>query len=122
MKNDCLVLVVEDDKAIREATIELLALEGFKALGASNGREALDTLEGMADKPPCLILLDLMMPVMDGWDFLAVQRASAPLAEIPVCVVTAVTDPVRAPDVKHRLGKPLDIDALINVVSTYCRG
>lgn len=120
MKNECMVLVVEDDKAIREATIELLALEGYVALGASNGREALDTLERMVDKPPCLILLDLMMPVMDGWDFLAVQRATAPLAEIPVCVVTAVTDPKRAPDVKHRLGKPIDIEALLSVVNTYC--
>lgn len=94
--------------------------EGYRAVGAGNGREALDALRRMADNQPCLILLDLMMPVMDGWDFLAEQRASAPLSEIPVCVVTAVTDPTRAPDVKHRLAKPLNLEALMKVVSTYC--
>lgn len=121
MQARCTVLVVEDDKGIREATVELLELEGFEALGVSNGREALDTLQRLGDSKPCLILLDLMMPVMDGWDFLAVQRATEPLSDIPVCVVTAVTDPKRSPDVKHRLGKPLDLDKLLEVVNTYCR-
>lgn len=120
MEKKCPVLVVEDDYAIREATIDLLTFEGYEAIGAGNGKEAMDKLHELGDSKPCLILLDLMMPVMDGWDFLAAQRCSAHAADIPVCVVTAVTDPQRAPDVKHRLGKPLDVDALLNVVNMYC--
>jgi CheY-like chemotaxis protein len=68
-----LILVVEDDADTRAGLVSFLEGEGFTVRGAANGREALDVLEG-ALVPPRLILLDLMMPVMDGWQFLAERR------------------------------------------------
>lgn len=115
----CTVWVVEDDAAIREAVVDLLALEGFDALGFENGRVALDRLAGDAPRP-CLILLDLMMPVMDGWDFLAARDADPRFRDVPVCVVSAVTDPTRRPVAPVLLRKPVDADTLLATVREYC--
>src|SRR5258708_37448244 len=81
------VLVVEDDQATREALLAVLHARGFAAIGAADGREALDHLH---EHPlPCLILLDLMMPVMNGWEFRQHQRNDSRLAAIPVLVLSA---------------------------------
>src|SRR5574340_1100683 len=82
------VLLVEDDAAIRDALRELLEAEGFVVQGAANGREALARLRAGGHRPR-LILLDLMMPVMDGWEFRQAQRGDPALARIPVVVLTA---------------------------------
>src|SRR5688572_5458821 len=81
------ILVVEDDPEQRETLCAMLDLEGFEHAEASNGREALDYLEGFP--APCLVLLDLDMPVMNGWDFRRIQLADERLSAIPVVVVTA---------------------------------
>jgi len=81
------VLLVEDDSAVRDATSELLEDEGFSVVAAGDGRDALDLLR--AGLRPAVIVLDLMMPRMDGWDFRHVQMADQSLREIPVIVVTA---------------------------------
>src|SRR5262245_23155992 len=82
-----LVLVVDDDEEIRNALTEFLSDEGYGVVSASNGREALASLrEGVH---PSVILLDLMMPVMDGWDFRAEQLRDPGLRDIPVVVITA---------------------------------
>ncbi|HEY5418048.1 MAG TPA: response regulator [Gemmatimonadaceae bacterium] len=80
------VLIVDDDEAIRESLSEFLTDEGFDVKTANNGREAIDMLAG--GLRPCAILLDLMMPVMDGWDFRAEQLLSPALADIPVALVS----------------------------------
>src|SRR5690349_1848715 len=82
------VLVVEDSTDARQMLASLLEVEGFAVRTAANGREALDQLR--AGPPPCLILLDLMMPVMDGYQFRAEQRQDPGLSPIPVVVVSAV--------------------------------
>src|SRR5688500_17713436 len=82
------VLVVEDDEGIREALCDLLATEGFDVTSAVHGADALEKLRGNGEKPN-VILLDLMMPVMDGWAFRAEQRRDPALAAIPVVVITA---------------------------------
>ena len=81
------VLLVEDDAAIRESLAELLQDEGFDLLLAANGQEALEILRRGAS--PAAILLDLMMPVMDGWDFRQAQLEDPELRGIPVVVVSA---------------------------------
>ena len=116
----CPVLIVEDDEDLREMMAQLLTLEGFDTATAANGREALDYLH-RADKPE-VILLDLMMPVMDGWEFRRQQQAEPDLARVPVIVLSAL-DPTRAANVDATafLKKPLDFDRLLDLVRTYCR-
>ena len=82
------VMVVEDDSEIREALLEILEENGCDAVGAVNGERALAYLRS-TDSLPCLILLDLMMPVMDGHEFRQCQHEDATLARIPVIVMTA---------------------------------
>jgi CheY-like chemotaxis protein len=81
------VLVVDDDADIRVALCELLEHEGYRTATAVNGEQALRFLT--SGERPCLVLLDLMMPVMDGWQFLEEQRKDPALASIPIVVVTA---------------------------------
>jgi CheY-like chemotaxis protein len=82
------VLLVDDDVAIREALAEALVEEGFTVHAARHGREALDWLQQNGDRP-CVVLLDLMMPVMDGRTFLAIRGADPSLSKVPVIVVSA---------------------------------
>lgn len=83
-----IILVVEDDPDLRENLCEVLELEGFQAVGVANGMEALEYLRTHA--PPCLILLDVMMPRMSGSEFRAQQRVDARIAEVPVIAVSAM--------------------------------
>src|SRR5688572_19853278 len=82
-----LIMLVDDDWAIRESLKEILVDEGFRVVCAANGREGLDYLQG--GELPGLIFLDLMMPVMDGWQFQQAKAASPRIAGIPVVAVTA---------------------------------
>jgi CheY-like chemotaxis protein len=116
----CPVLIVEDDADLREMMAQLLALEGFAAATVANGREALEYLQDHHDRPH-VILLDLMMPVMDGWEFRRQQKADPALADLPVIVLSAL-DAARAEDVRAEafLKKPLDFDRLVQLVRAYC--
>src|SRR5262249_1755713 len=82
-----IVLVVDDDSDIRGALCELLEDEGYRVVAASNGEEALVYLNSR--ERPCVILLDLMMPVMDGWEFRRQQQKDPRWSQIPVVVITA---------------------------------
>ena len=110
------VLIVEDDELVRDAIAEALRDEGYTVHIASNGREALDTLQS-AMKQPRLILLDLIMPVMDGWEFLRERERQPALAGIPVCAVSAAE--TLPSDVEHRIQKPFRLDDLLEVVARY---
>jgi CheY-like chemotaxis protein len=113
------VLIIEDDAGMREMMAQLLTLEGFKTETVANGRDALEYLR-RGDLPD-LILLDLMMPVMDGWEFRRLQREDPELAHLPVIVLSAL-DPTRATDFGESvfLTKPLDFDRLLQLVRRYC--
>ena len=115
----CPVLIVEDDADLREMMAQLLELEGFKAETAANGRDALKYLE--AGERPDVILLDLMMPVMDGWEFRHRQIQNPSIADVPVVVLSAL-DPARAADLGGTsfLKKPLDFDRLLELVRRFC--
>lgn len=111
------VLLVEDDEGIREAMRDVLQEEGFDVQTAVHGLAALDALQ--AGARPRLILLDLMMPVMDGWQFMAALSARAELADIPVVVVSAARD--KLPEgTRGCLNKPVDLGALFDTVTPLC--
>jgi len=84
------ILVVEDDDDIRSALVDLLESEGYVAQSAVNGKDALERLE--STEKPCLVLLDMMMPIMNGREFLDVVMKDSNLAPIPVLIVSAVAD------------------------------
>ncbi len=115
------VLVVEDDIDIREAMVGILESAGYSVWAASDGAEALAQLH--AGNRPCIILLDLMMPVMDGWTFGEEKDKDPSFADIPIVVVSAVSrnDPrnARMRSVDH-LPKPLNIDKLLATVERFC--
>ncbi len=115
----CPVLIVEDDADLREMMAQLLTLEGFNAATVSNGREALAYLQSNA--APDVILLDLMMPVMDGWEFRREQQRHREMADVPVIILSAL-DQARATDVTADafLKKPLDFDRLLELIRRYC--
>ena len=112
------MLIVEDDEDIRESIAELLRDDGYQVVGARNGADAMDLLKrGMK---PSVLLTDLMMPVMTGWELVAKVRADATLAALPVIVTSAAAD--RAPPESDRvLGKPLRLDVLVDSVAELCR-
>jgi CheY-like chemotaxis protein len=120
------VLVVEDDQDIRDVLGEFLEINGYRVALAANGAEALRYLkrrrEGAA---PCLILLDLMMPTMDGREFLARRAGFPELTQIPVVVVTAASDPrAQLADLSATsvLRKPFDLDVLLARVNFLSAG
>jgi CheY-like chemotaxis protein len=110
------VMVVEDDALIRELVMLILGSEGLIAVGATNGAEALRRLR-QERLEPALILLDLMMPVMSGWQFRSEQLRDPALAGIPVVVMSALED-LEVPAEGH-VGKPFEIEALLDVVSRF---
>jgi len=113
------VLVVEDDRDIREGLTDLLGDYGHEVRGASNGREALDLIS--ASSRPCIILLDLMMPVMDGWQFMEEISRRRELADIPICIITAgESTKVPGPSVVSIIRKPFDATVLMRVVERFC--
>ena len=115
------ILVVEDDPDTRESIADILSEEGYDPLVAGNGREALDRLE-TADAPPKLILLDMMMPVMDGRAFIKEMRRSRDLSHIPVLVFSAHADlraVARELGVAGCLTKPLQREQLVDVVASF---
>lgn len=111
------ILVVEDDQAVRESLAEVLSDDGFEVTCAANGREALERLHAAA---PALILLDLAMPVMDGWAFRAAQRRDPSVAGIPVVVLSASHGSdipgATALGVEAFLPKPIDLQRLLGTL------
>jgi two-component system, chemotaxis family, chemotaxis protein CheY len=114
------VLVVEDDGELREGLTELLTEEGYDVITARDGAEALGQVK-RTHPPPCLVLLDLRMPVMNGVEFLQHLRRDPQRGQIPVCVMTAEPDVDPLP-AEHVLFKPVNLNALLAVVARHCSG
>jgi two-component system chemotaxis response regulator CheY len=116
------ILVVEDDDDIREAIQDALENEGYRVATAVDGQDGLRCLHEIEN--PCLILLDLMMPVMSGGEFLVALRDSTGYAEIPVVIASAWPD--AAAEVRERaqgfVKKPIALGALLEAVSGWCSG
>ncbi|MDI1451545.1 response regulator [Polyangium sp. 6x1] len=114
------VLVVDDDPGVVEALETLLVDEGYHVVTACHGRAALSYLT--ENEAPSVILLDMMMPIMDGYGFLAEQRQHPTFSRIPVVVLTAGANSnrVRALSPTGFLSKPVDVDALLALLEEYC--
>jgi len=114
------VLIVEDDRDTREMLARFLELEGFDVREAANGKHALEALH--ANGGTCVILLDLMMPVMNGWQFRLAQVKDPDIAEIPVVVVTAAGSPEQVPAIEADawISKPVDFDRLLETIGPLC--
>jgi two-component system, OmpR family, response regulator CpxR len=120
LTNSVHILVIDDDPDLRRALTEVLEDEGYDVSCAQNGADALQALEGTA---PSAILLDLTMPVMDGWTFRERQRSDAKLAAIPTVVISAAYSDSRqvsrlAPDAF--LAKPFDVGVLTETLQRVC--
>jgi CheY-like chemotaxis protein len=115
------ILVVEDDAEIRELVADVLTEGGYSVVQAANGQEALDYLRERRPEP-CVILLDLMMPVLSGPELLEILVEDQRLAALPVIVVSAIADRGTAPGVKRFLRKPISATTLRKVVAEYCTG
>jgi CheY-like chemotaxis protein len=114
----CGVLLVEDDEGLREMMTQLLHLEGYDPLPAPNGAEALRMLRTSYPLPR-VILLDLMMPVMDGWQFRRELRGDPYLTTIPVIVLSAVAKANPTIDAAAVLSKPFDFELLLSTLRIH---
>ena len=116
------ILVVEDDASIRGLVSEVLRDDGYEVSEASNGVEA---LEALGERLPDLIVLDLMMPIMDGWTFVEECRRNRVCDEVPIVVTSASHDlpstaeRLRSFGVRTCLAKPFDVDGLLALVERY---
>ncbi len=117
--NAQIILVVEDDPGIRESVVDCLAFEGYAVEQAGNGEEALALLHRSA--APCLIVLDLVMPVMNGTQFLVELRDDPGLRDIPVVLMTAATPSAGMPMPRANgyLAKPFELDDLLDAIERH---
>jgi CheY-like chemotaxis protein len=111
------ILVVDDDAHIRHSLLEALRDEGYQVAAVDNGRTA---LEFLATHSPSLVLLDLMMPVVTGWDVCATMRASESLREIPICILSAHSQAQAPEGVVSFLEKPIGLERLLHTVAQHC--
>lgn len=114
------ILLIEDDPHLRESVQAVLEVEGYQVVTAQHGLEGLQRLD--ATTQPCLILLDLMMPVMNGWEFLETMQGRHEGPKPPVVVVSAAAqlDDVQARFQCQVLRKPFDIDHLLAMAEQHC--
>ncbi|MBA2404859.1 MAG: response regulator [Bdellovibrionales bacterium] len=120
MTSDKRIFIVEDDLHIRESLTEVLEIEGFNVFSAVNGQDALDKLR--SGERADLILLDLMMPIKDGFQFKAEQEVDPKISHIPVIVMSANGNLSNNKDlgkVKDYLKKPIDLDALLETINRF---
>ncbi|HUS65054.1 MAG TPA: response regulator [Kofleriaceae bacterium] len=108
--------MVDDDDDLREVLVEVLTDAGYTVEAAASGLEALALLTTLR---PCLILLDLMMPGLSGWEVVETLQKDPVLAAIPVCILSAVAE--QAPEVSvSRLQKPVPLPVLLDAVAQHC--
>jgi two-component system chemotaxis response regulator CheY len=110
----CEILIVEDEISIRDTLKMFLEMENFSVCTASNGREGINLLK--SGKRPSLIILDLMMPVMNGWEFMEALNDNVSFSNIPVIVTTAYPEKAKEIAVKKVFVKPIDLEALLEAI------
>jgi CheY-like chemotaxis protein len=117
------ILIVEDDSALREALTQVLSDEGYELLSARDGLEAINCLK--KGNRPDVILLDLSMPVVNGWEFRMFQKRDPELARIPVILITAggySREEVAWLEPSALIPKPIELDVLLAVIRRFCGG
>jgi len=120
MTSSCIdILLAEDDEDLRDAMVETLNEAGYTVEAVGNGRDAIEWLEDTAH-PPKLILLDLMMPVMDGWQFLEERQKTPKAADLPVVVFSAAGSFAAGNEAVMFMRKPIAVKPLLVIVARYC--
>jgi two-component system, chemotaxis family, chemotaxis protein CheY len=120
--NSKTIMVIEDNDSIRSAVRQIIEDEGYRAQTATNGEDALALLEAAATLPS-LILLDMNMPIMDGWGFKAVQGTHAKFRHIPIIVVTAdgnAREKALMINASGWIRKPIEVDDLLKAIQKVC--
>jgi len=112
------ILLIEDEVDIRTILKDALAWEGYHVYTASNGKEGMEILPEIP--APCLILLDLMMPVMNGWEFADALEMDSAYGDIPIVTLSAFSDPGKRIRAAGSIKKPVDWDALFALVRKHC--
>jgi len=112
------ILVVEDDDSIRSTLVDILVSEGYEAVPARHGKEALELLRGRKEDP-CLIITDLMMPEMDGWGLITSLMKQDIVITIPVVAMTAGPD-LHVPHVRRVIKKPFNLETVVALVKEHC--
>jgi CheY-like chemotaxis protein len=112
------ILVVEDTLEIREILSACLATSGFNVCSAANGLEAIHVLEKSGEQ--FLVLLDLMMPVMNGWQFLDAIANEKKYSDLPIVLTSTYECRINSKNIVARLPKPFDIGAILDIAQTYC--
>lgn len=119
MTSNCVsILVIEDEVEIRENLKALLELEGYQVFTAKNGKEGIELVKAIPR--PCLILLDLLMPVMTGEEFLRELTSEDAVATIPVCIFSGVAERPKGVRYAAFVKKPIEFDGLMDFVWKYC--
>lgn len=113
------ILIIDDDRAILQTMKDVLELYGYNVFTAVDGKDGINTMLSMKT-PPCLILLDLMMPGMNGWGFLDFQRTNPSFAEVPVVICSAYEASARSVSNQQVLIKPVQLDSLVGTVKSLC--
>jgi CheY-like chemotaxis protein len=113
------ILLIEDESDIRTILKDALEWEGYTVYTASNGQEGMELLLKMPT--PHLILLDLMMPVMNGWEFVNALQTERDYIDIPIVALSAFSDPQKKIRAKGFIKKPVDLDLLLDLVKEHCR-
>jgi CheY-like chemotaxis protein len=116
------ILIVEDDPEIRDALTEILEFEGYQVAIAKNGKEGIDYLRTFPS--PSLILLDFMMPIMNGQQFLEAKKEDPGISQIPVVILSADNAVEQKAKISERgqfLKKPVELDHLLDIVNSYCQ-
>lgn len=114
------ILIVEDDDGIRETLTLMLEVEGYQVTSAQHGAEAIDVLDRDGD-PFCAILLDLMMPVMNGWEFARKIQDEKRWSSIPIILVTAFSHEAGTIEgVRQIVSKPVDMGELMRSIGGFC--
>ena len=113
-----MIVVAEDDRDLREIVCEVLETHGYAVAAASNGAEALRLVR--ENQRVCLVLLDLMMPVMSGYEFLQIRQREPELATVPVVVMSARWEAAEQEVTGEFLRKPLSTTQLLGAAARYC--
>lgn len=113
------VLIIEDDEDLRQSMRDVLEIQGYQAYCVSDGKEAIDRLNAL-EVLPCVILLDMMMPGMNGWQFLDYQRNTSKYSSIPVIVCSALSATAKTLKPAAIVPKPVELKKLLQTVQSFC--
>lgn len=113
------ILIVDDEESIRSMMQDVLELEGFHVFTATDGAEGIEVLRTMSPEP-CMVLLDMMMPKHNGWQFLDTQRNDPNLSKIPVVICSAYAESAKAVHPNGIVHKPIQLNSLLSTVKEFC--